>query len=206
MSARSSAIVVAFIVGLVVGALLAFYFLKGGLSLTTPTTATVQPSTSGGVAGCNLVVLPDEEYYPAVLNLVKNARSSIYVVMYAVKYDPREPDDPVTQLLTYIVEKSRSGLDVKIVVDDVTYNDYPETIDFLLSSNVSLKLDESRGRTTHTKLVIVDNSTAVLGSHNWTESALTRNRELSILIGCRDVVRELLKYFDDIWMNGRSIS
>ena len=151
VNARSSTIVVVFIIGLVIGAMTAFYVLKSGfLDLTTP--ITTQPSTGGGAAGCNLMVLPDENYYSVVLNLVKNANSSIYIVMYAMKYDPRESTDPVTQLLTYVVEKSRSGLDVKIVVDDVTYNDYPETIDFLLGSNVSLKLDESRGRTTHTKL------------------------------------------------------
>jgi len=70
------------------------------------------------------------------------------------------------------------------VVDDETYTSYPETIEFLKNSGVFLKLDEYKSRTTHAKIAIVDNETAVLGSHNWTESTLTNNHEASILTDC----------------------
>jgi len=86
--------------------------------------------------------------------------------MYVVKYDPHEPDDPVNILLETLANMSSWGLDVKIVVDDETYTSYPETIEFLKNSSVSLKLDEYKSHTTHAKIVIVDNETAVLGSHN----------------------------------------
>jgi len=75
-----------------------------------------------------------------------------------------------------------------------------------LSHNISVKLDESSGRTTHTKLVIIDGKIVFLGSHNWTQSALQRNHEVSVLIYDEDVAKILLRYFFDIWSNGRAVS
>ncbi|MEM0239030.1 MAG: phospholipase D-like domain-containing protein [Ignisphaera sp.] len=165
----------------------------------------VNASVSSVGFGCGVGVLVDKSYFQAVQSLLERANKSIYIVMYAMKYDPAEPGDPVNELLDIVVNKSRYGVDVKIVVDDVTYKDYPDTIAFLLRNNISVRLDESSGRTTHAKLVIVDNRTAVLGSHNWTESALQLNHEASVEIDCPDAVRTLLNYFDSLWAGGRTI-
>lgn len=59
--------------------------------------------------------------------------------------------------------------------------------------------------TTHTKMVIIDNSTVILGSHNWTESALMSNHEASIETNCTSIVSKALSYFDNIWAGSRSI-
>lgn len=176
--------------------------LQTPVHVASPATA---PSASVSSVGCRVNVLVDKSYFQAVQSLLERANKSIYIVMYAMKYDPAEPGDPVNQLLNIVANKSRYGVDVKIIVDDVTYKDYPDTIAFLLGDNISVRLDESSGRTTHAKLVIVDNRTAVLGSHNWTESALRLNHEASIEIDCPDAVKTLLNYFDSLWAGGREI-
>ncbi|MEL9940774.1 MAG: phospholipase D-like domain-containing protein [Ignisphaera sp.] len=176
--------------------------LQTPIYVTSPATM-VNASVSS--VGCGVGVLVDKSYFQAVQSLLERANKSIYIAMYAMKYDPAEPGDPVNKLLNIVVNKSRYGVDVKIVVDDVTYKDYPDTIAFLLGNNISVRLDESSGRTIHAKLVIVDNRTAVLGSHNWTESALQLNHEASIEIDCPDAVKTLLNYFDSLWASGRTI-
>jgi len=198
--------VAAFVAGLIIGFVLAVYLESqgyigfGGVATTTITvTATPQPY------GCIVNTLLDKDYYRTLLNILGNAGKSIYVVMYVVKYDPREPGDPVNTLLETLANLSSRGLDVRVVVDDETYTSYPETIEFLKRSGIAVKLDESKSRTTHAKIVIVDNATAVLGSHNWTESALTSNHEASIVTDCPHVVESLLRYFSDIWSKGRNI-
>ena len=52
---------------------------------------------------------------------------------------------------------------------------------WLIAHGVRVVLDELE-RTSHTKAVIVDSRRVVVGSHNWTHSALTANREASLLI------------------------
>jgi len=194
----------AFVVGLIVGFVLAVYlesqgYMGFGGAATTITITATQPY------GCTVNTLLDRDYYRTILSILGNAGKSIYVVMYVVKYDPYESNDPVNILLRILANMSSRGLDVRVVVDDTTYTSYPETIEFLKSSGVAVKLDESGSRTTHAKIVIVDNATAVLGSHNWTESALVSNREASIVTDCPNVVESLLRYFSDIWGRSRSV-
>jgi len=197
---------VAFVAGLIIGFMLAVYLGSHGyIEFGGTATTTVTVTTTSPLSGCTINTLLDRDYYRTLLSILGNAKRSVYVVMYVVKYDPREPDDPVNMLLETLVNMSNRGLDVKIVVDDETYTSYPETIEFLKNSGISLKLDEYKSRTTHAKIVIVDNETAVLGSHNWTESALTNNHEASIVTDCPGVVESLLHYFSNIWSNGRSV-
>ncbi len=50
----------------------------------------------------------------------------------------------------------------------------------------------------HTKLYLIDDSDAIVGSANFTESGLNRNIELSILFNDEPVVKDLNDYFDEI--------
>ncbi len=166
-------------------------------------TSIIGPSISSSK---NLSILLDKDYYGNLSAILSRANKSVYVIMYVIKYDPKDPMDPVNTLLNILINLSKRNIDVKIIVDDETYNSYPETINYLLSHNISVKLDESSGRTTHTKLVIIDGKIVFLGSHNWTQSALQRNHEVSVLIYDEDVAKILLRYFFDIWSNGRAVS
>ncbi|MEM4546663.1 MAG: phospholipase D-like domain-containing protein, partial [Nitrososphaerota archaeon] len=71
---------------------------------------------------------------------------------------------------------------------------------------VPVRLDESPTTTTHAKLIIIDNETVIIGSHNWTESALTRNHETSIMIQDKETATKLTNYFMRIWNNGRILT
>jgi hypothetical protein len=166
-------------------------------------TSIIGPSISSSK---NLSILLDKDYYGNLSVILSRTNKSVYVIMYVIKYDPKDPMDPVNTLLNILINLSKRNVDVKIIVDDETYNSYPETINYLLSHNISVKLDESSGRTTHTKLVIIDGKIVFLGSHNWTQSALQRNHEVSVLIYDEDVAKILLRYFFDIWSNGRAVS
>ena len=166
-------------------------------------TSIIGPSISSSK---NLSILLDKDYYGNLSVILSRTNKSVYVIMYVIKYDSKDPRDPVNTLLNILINLSKRNVDVKIIVDDETYNSYPETINYLLSHNISVKLDESSGRTTHTKLVIIDGKIVFLGSHNWTQSALKRNHEVSVLIYDEDVAKILLRYFFDIWSNGRAVS
>ncbi|MGC8954208.1 MAG: phospholipase D-like domain-containing protein [Desulfurococcus sp.] len=187
-----------FILGMIIGASIGVYvysryFQTGGSGLMVNNT-------------CSLNLLLDREYYDAVLRTLGGANRSVYIMMYVVKYDPNERGDPVNILLETLEKLKNRGVDVKIVVDDETYKSYKDTtIRYLLSNNIPVRLDESSAITTHTKMVIIDNSTVILGSHNWTESALMNNHEASIETNCTSIVSKALSYFDNIWAGSRSI-
>lgn len=193
---KAASIISLILIGFVTGFLTANYF-----RAPSPQTQLITNTTS-----CpTLTTLTDREYFTELKNLLTKANSSVYVIMYVIKYDPRQPEDPVNQLLRILVELKKKGLDVKVVVDDVTYDSYPQTINYLKNNGVPIRLDESSSRTTHAKLIIIDNETVIIGSHNWTESALSYNRETSIMIQDKETATKLTEYFTKIWNNGRTI-
>jgi len=51
----------------------------------------------------------------------------------------------------------------------------------------------------HTKLMLIDNEIAILGSHNYTMNAFTINYEVSVIIREKEVIERLKQYFDNIW-------
>ena len=150
-----------------------------------------------------IIILEDHAYLSIVKSLILKANKSIYVAIYVIKYDVKEPNDPVNQLLNALVDARKRGLDVKVLVDDPTLRSYPDTISYLKNNSVEIKLDEKKGVTSHMKIVIIDDTYLVVGSHNWTESALSYNHEYSVLIVSRYHAEAAEKYFLNLWNSGR---
>ncbi len=151
-------------------------------------------------------LLEDSEYYVEAYKLIKNATDMVYVIMFVVKFDPKHAEDPVNRLLKALVDAKNRGVEVKVLVDDETLKSYPQTLTFLETNNVKVKLDPSSGVQTHTKMVVVDGKYVLVGSHNWTESALSYNHEVSLEIVSEGIAQEAVGYFNSLWENGRTLS
>lgn len=163
----------------------------------------LESKLEAGAPTLTVIVLPNRLYYSTIRRFIERANHSVYVAVYAVKYDPKEHDDPVNILLETLVEARERGLDVKVLVDDVTYESYRDTIEFLKSNGVPVKLDPEKGVRTHVKMVIVDGKCLFVGSHNWTESALSYNNEYSVLIISEEHAGKAESYFMKLWKWGR---
>jgi phosphatidylserine/phosphatidylglycerophosphate/cardiolipin synthase-like enzyme len=191
------AIVIVFVLGVIIG-----YFVAVQVSQTP-----AQPSTKGIlVSENNVLFLPDDAYYGNLTWYLDRANKSVYVVMYVVKFDTSQYNDPVNVILRKLVDLHKRGVDVKVVVDDETKNSYPATINYLVGNGVPVRLDESQGRTTHCKIVVIDDQYVFIGSHNWTESALKYNHEATLLVNSSELASQVVKYIESIWSSGRSIS
>lgn len=202
LTARTSAagVLLAFVLGVLIGASVIYqYREQARIGTTTTVTLFREPYPKP------LRVLVDTDYFDELRRVLPRANRSVYVLMYVVKYDPKEPDDPVNQLLHALADLSSRGVDVRVVVDDETYRSYYETIGFLKSYGVPVRLDEGARTTTHAKVVIVDEETVFVGSHNWTESALTLNREVSVVIKDPSISQSIVRYFTDMWNRGRDV-
>lgn len=53
----------------------------------------------------------------------------------------------------------------------------------------------------HTKLMIIDHITIVVGSHNYSESAFNANHEVSVLFNCWENLNKFVEYFENMWSN-----
>ena len=135
-----------------------------------------------------------EDYHTTALRLIAAARERVTVALYVARLDA---DGPVEHLMAALSTTARRGVPVRVVLDrgrdwrtgEIELK-HQEVAARLERSGVRVVLDEAE-RTTHAKVLVVDDRYVVVGSHNWTRSALTANREWSLLIDDREVAAHI---------------
>ena len=147
-------------------------------------------------------VVNDRDYYAVALELIESANESIYVIMFVVKYDPGDPDDPVNRLLWALGNASERGVKVAVIIEGETAETSQKAYDYLVRAGVNATWDPE-GVRTHCKLVVVDRYLTLIGSHNWTESALSYNHETSVLIRSEEAAEEEIRYFNAVWAEAK---
>lgn len=146
-----------------------------------------------------------KDYYPEVLDLIKSAEKSIYLVMYAIQLRGRDEKDKVNTLLEELIEAKRRGVKVKVILETSGKESWGEYITgindevkkILQRNGIQVYLDDDK-TTTHVKVLVVDDEVTVLGSHNWTFAAFVRNNESSVKIKSRPVAQKYISYFYSI--------
>lgn len=148
-------------------------------------------------------LLADQAYEARVRALIAGARSGVDLVMFsAVLPDDAGATHPVRLMLEAVIERHRAGIPVRVVLDQGAPpgRDRPSAHAFrvLAEAGVAVRWDEDE-RTTHIKALVVDRRWCVLGSHNWTFSALRRNREQSLLVDDPALAARLGGEFARLW-------
>ena len=146
----------------------------------------------------------NEQYADVTLDEISKAQSKIYVLMYEMKF--YTTNNSVRQLEDLLIKKHNEGLDVEIIIDQSEWQgkitslskENEKTGNYLKDNGVDVKFDSLKV-TTHDKLVIIDDETTILGSHNWGYSALERNNEASILIENKEIAEYYANYFENLW-------
>ncbi|MEM2956259.1 MAG: phospholipase D-like domain-containing protein [Candidatus Pacearchaeota archaeon] len=153
----------------------------------------------------DITPLINEEYYPILINEINSAKTSIDIILYEFKW--YEKNNSVVQLRDALVRAHNNGVNIRIILDQSEWygkltelsKENQKTANYLAEKGISVKLDSVK-TTTHDKLIIIDNSTVILGSHNWGSSALTKNNEASVMIR-GEVAKYYENYFDFLWIN-----
>ena len=157
----------------------------------------------------DVVPLVDEEYYQAVHKVLANAKKSIMCVMFMAKLDPKHTDGNEYQLVLDLINAHRRGVRVLVIFDrNVKFwekgieNDKIESkseyaYELLLSSGVPVYYDNEK-KVTHNKLLVIDKYITIIGSTNWTYSALKKNHEASVMIKSRSVAQAFEEKIDKI--------
>lgn len=134
-----------------------------------------------------LITAPGEPYaYPrAAERLIAGAQSRVWLLQYVIRPDD---GDVVDGLLTALAAARQRGVEVRVALDrGLLYgttdrdpkNDAAAA--WFAAHDIPVVWDEEN-RTSHAKVLLVDDRVAIIGSHNWTRAALTGNREVSVLL------------------------
>jgi len=127
-----------------------------------------------------------------VIPLIEAARHSIDIVVYDWRWYPTVGGSPVSQFNAAIVAAAKRGVAVRALVN----ND--GVVDRLRSHGIQARRLHSK-RMLHTKMMMIDNTKIVLGSHNYTQHGFALNEEASVFFEMEMPVNDFWKYFNGLW-------
>lgn len=126
-----------------------------------------------------------------VLSRVSQAKENVCIAMYALTHP---------ELWAVLKILNSRGVNVRVVTDKW----------FLANSPISQIPSESfevrvvKGRTLHSKLIIVDGRCVITGSANATKSGYNSNAELAAVVTDEAIVSEYISYFEHLFKEGES--
>ncbi len=169
----------------------------------------------GAVVGCLIYVqgmgvcatgvvesVPGRVYFETVRKELDRASSSIFVCLYSFTFRPQLADSPVFALAQSLKKAHERGVHVEVLLDQnidfleegdggVMEGKNVPAYSFLREQGISVFYDDPTTYT-HAKCVVIDGETVILGSSNWTDSALNRNFETNVLVRSKALARDVL--------------
>ncbi len=148
-------------------------------------------------------IITNSGYFPTDRRVLKEAKSSIRLIMFqVVNYYGKYSDSPSNILIKELINAKKRGVNVEVILEIGKWPDVNEKNrkvgQMLLDSGIKVTYD-TMSRNTHAKLLVVDNSITILGSTNWSYFSLTKNNEVSVLLKSKEVAQKLTQYFQSIW-------
>jgi phosphatidylserine/phosphatidylglycerophosphate/cardiolipin synthase-like enzyme len=143
-----------------------------------------------------VVPIWDRGYFPEAHKQLQQARKSIHMAQFELKYYEKHPNSSVNILIKDIIEAHKRGVDVKIIVDE--FSEVSNAFDILKQNGIEVKMDP-KNTTTHTKLIIIDGETVILGSTNLSYYALELNNEVNVMLKNSRTAEYYEKYFWNLW-------
>ncbi len=126
-----------------------------------------------------------------IINLIKNAEDSIEIEMYV--FTSRDVVDA-------LVDAKARGVNIRIIIERSTISGSNKQIfDELAAKGFNVRYASKTYKLTHSKFMIIDNKSVLVGSHNFSNSALFKNREASVIIADHNTVSEFLSIFELDW-------
>lgn len=151
------------------------------------------------VSTCN------RDYYPSVKALFDNAEKTIHIIMYDMKYYDYDPQTEEMLLFNALVNAAGRGVSVYVVLEQSDWNadvneDNELSGGILSSYGVDVRYD-ARTVTTHCKMMVIDSQKTLVGSTNWSKSAVSSNNEANVIMTGSEISLEFLDYFNTLWQN-----
>jgi len=132
------------------------------------------------------------DYPKKMIPLIDGAKKNIDIVVYDWRWYADQLGHPVQQFNMAIVRAVQRGVVVRAVVNAHIL------VPILTKVGVKVRQLKDR-RTLHTKLVIIDTSTLVIGSHNFTRNAFASNIETSVVVDIAEGDTRLASFFNNLY-------
>jgi phosphatidylserine/phosphatidylglycerophosphate/cardiolipin synthase-like enzyme len=134
-------------------------------------------------------MLIGKEFGPKLIELVKNSKKSVKILMYDWRWYPRDIGSQIQIFNQEILRAANRDVQIEARVNH-------DIVGWAMDvKNISFRC-MSGSKTMHSKMILIDDKYLVIGSHNLTKSAFSLNHEMSVLIDDTSIIDRCNKFFD----------
>ena len=130
-----------------------------------------------------------EDTSALLIDWIDRATETIQIMVMLITHD---------ELADALIDAHNRGIDVDIIIDDDWYFSSGSDYQRVLDSGVDIRGD-ARSGLMHHKVMIIDGSVVITGSHNWSGSAEDSNDENVIVLSSTGIADIYLVEFDRLW-------
>lgn len=139
-------------------------------------------------------LITGKHYVKHARKLLDNAERSVLVAVFDWRWYEHDPASPMQLLNQSLLHASRRGCAVR------AFTSSPKIAKLLVSLGIKARAHKHR-TLFHPKLLVIDGKHVLIGSHNWSNSAMERNIEASAHIQCEHLANQCELYFETIWQS-----
>lgn len=137
-------------------------------------------------------IIIGKEFPKKVIPLIDSAKRTINIIVFDWRWYPDDPGNPCQLFNASIVRAKNRGVEIKVI------SNIPDIVKRLKSLDIEAK-KLLTPNLVHVKMMIIDEETFILGSHNYTQNAFTMNYEVSIILKNKEKASELVGFFNNLF-------
>jgi len=138
------------------------------------------------------VAIIARKYPDIVIPLVDSAKGSIRILAFDWRFYPSVEGSSVSRFNAAVLRAAARGVAVRALVN----ND--AIVQALRARGCEARRLNSM-KLLHAKMLLIDDTKLIIGSHNLTKNAFSLNEELSVLVELPEDCTAFGKYFDDLY-------
>ena len=143
----------------------------------------------------DICMSPLDKCQEVVIEELNKATSTIDLALYSLTLD---------SIADAIVLAHERGVDIRVIIDNVQFHLRSADARYLQERGITVyKQRGLKGALMHHKFAIIDSTTVLSGSYNWTANGSFKNSEnLMIIRGDDFVLESFQKEFETLWKRG----
>jgi len=172
--------------------------LLGALSLHLQASPLQASLLQAGAGSGGPQLLENGAYGWTLIDRIHHAKRRIICAFYLFRITD-SPRNLPRAVAGELIAAQRRGVDVTVILDGgKPIEKKDRTATRLLAQGGVRVVFATAGVTTHAKAVSIDDRYVLIGSHNLTQSALTRNNELSLVVDSPQLAMQVRWYLEQL--------
>jgi phosphatidylserine/phosphatidylglycerophosphate/cardiolipin synthase-like enzyme len=170
---------------LVAGMLIGYYCNSASISINSP-----KICLNGSA---DAIISPGADV--KLISAMDSAKESIHIILFEFSF---------SGLKEALVNAREREVSIKLILDPKVDQNL-DTADFLKGKGIEVRWSSKQFVYTHAKTAIIDGKRAIIGSINWSRNAMTKNREIGVIIDNERLAGELEEVFWQDWNDATDV-